>query len=285
MLRAMATTTSDLDPTAFRQLAPELARLRAPNPGPMTGRGTNTYLLGADEVIVIDPGPELDVHIDSILRHAAGPIRLILTTHTHRDHSPAAHALAARCGAVVAGMPAPSCGRQDTAYAPDRVLRDGELVTAGAVDLLAVHTPGHASNHLCFWQPESGTLFSGDHIIAGSTVVIDPPDGDMGQYLCSLQKIRALGARCIMPGHGEPLTDPEAAIDALTAHRLGREAKVTAALPVGAACSLDALTVAVYDDVDPRLHPVAARSLLAHLLKLEAENRATRDDDGRWRRP
>jgi len=265
------------------ELSPGLRRVRAPNPGPMTGRGTNTYLLGNDETIVIDPGPDLPDHIDAILRAAPGPIRWIIVTHTHADHSPATRRLAERSGGRVGGWPAPTAGRQDRSFAPDRRLEDRDTVETADCCLRAVHTPGHASNHLCYWDSATATLYTGDHIIDGSTVVIDPPDGNMTDYLVSLETIRGLGAARLMPGHGEPIPDPITAIDALRAHRLRREAKVVAALQQSEPAEIADLLVAVYDDVSSSLHPIASRSLLAHLLKLEAEGVAARDGS-RWRR-
>jgi glyoxylase-like metal-dependent hydrolase (beta-lactamase superfamily II) len=264
------------------ELGRGLRRVRAPNPGPMTGAGTNTYLLGRTETIVVDPGPAVPSHIEAILRHARGPIRWILVTHTHLDHSPAARELAARTGARLAGRAAPAHGRQDAGFEPDRALVDQELVRAAETRLRAIHTPGHASNHLCYWDPDSGNLFTGDHIIDGSTVVIDPPDGNMSHYLRSLKGLRALRAQCLMPGHGEPLEEPLAAIDALIDHRARREAKVLDALELGQAQTIPALLSSVYDDVATRLHRVAARSLLAHLLKLEEDRRVVRDGEA-WR--
>ena len=263
--------------TGVCELAPGLLRLRAPNPGPMTGNGTNTYLLGRRELIAIDPGPAISAHIEAILRHAPGRIRWILVTHTHPDHSPAARELAERSGAKVAGYPPPGSGRQDRAFAPDRALADRDTIATAEVALQAVHTPGHASNHLCYWQPMLRRLFTGDHIIDGSTVVIDPPDGNMADYLASLRYIKTLDPAILMPGHGGPLADPIASIDALIAHRLRREAKVLAAFRPDQPLSVDELVPIVYDDVSAGLHVVAARSLLAHLLKLERENRACRD--------
>lgn len=273
--------STNSNPAELRKLAPDLRRLRAPNPGPMTGRGTNTYLLGQREVIVIDPGPAIPAHIDAILHHAPGPIRWILVTHTHLDHSPAARELAERSGATVAGYPPPAMGRQDHRFVPDRVLAGQDTIAIEDLTLQAVHTPGHASNHLCYWQEDSRTLFTGDHIIDGSTVVIDPPDGDMGDYLASLHKLKTLAAATLMPGHGEPLPDPVAAIDALIAHRLRRETKVLQALRPDQPLTIDELLPTVYADVDARLHGVAARSLLAHLLKLECDGRAGCDAK-RW---
>ena len=264
-------------------LSPGLRRVRAPNPGPMTGRGTNTYVLGHSETIVIDPGPALPNHIEAILRAAPGPIRWILVTHTHLDHSPAAQLLAGLSGGQIAGRPAPADGRQDRSLVLDRRLEDHDTLETADCCLRAVHTPGHASNHLCYWDSAAAALYTGDHVIEGSTVVIDPPDGNMADYLGSLEKIRSLGAARLLPGHGEPIPDPDAAIVALRAHRLRREAKVTAALAQAEAVDIADLLPSVYDDVSPALHGIASRSLLAHLLKLEIEGIAARDGN-RWRR-
>lgn len=266
-----------------RQLGPGLRVLRAPNPGPMTGSGTNTYLLGERAVVVIDPGPAIPEHIDALVQQAPGPIAWILATHTHLDHSPAANELAARCGARIAGAAPPAGGRQDASFAPDRILADGDVVETADVAVQAVHTPGHASNHLCYWQPETRSLFTGDHIIDGSTVVIDPPDGNMADYMASLRSLKTFHATRLLPGHGNPLLDPSAAIDALIEHRERREAKVLSAVRQDRAFAIDELLPCVYDDVDRGLHRIAGRSLLAHLLKLEADGRICRDGD-RWRR-
>lgn len=266
-----------------RELASGLRRVRAPNPGPMTGSGTNTYIVGDTETVVIDPGPALSGHVAAILRAAPGPIAWILVTHAHLDHSPAARELASRSGARVAGAALPALGRHDPTFTPDRVLTDGDVVETADVVLRAVHTPGHASNHLCYWHARARAVFTGDHIIDGSTVVIDPPDGDMGEYMRSLRKLRALDAAVLLPGHGEPLTEPRTAIDALIAHRERREAKVLRCVPAGRALALETLVRLVYDDVDSSLHRVATRSLLAHLLKLELDGRVV-TDGGRWRR-
>jgi glyoxylase-like metal-dependent hydrolase (beta-lactamase superfamily II) len=249
----------------------------------MTGSGTNTYLLGLDEIVVIDPGPAIASHAEAIVHHAPGPIRWILVTHTHLDHSPAARGLAARTGAKVAGRPAPHYGRQDREFTPDRCLAHEEPILAAGIELTAIHTPGHASNHLCYLAATTGRVFTGDHIIDGSTVVIDPPDGNMTDYLRSLAVLKNLDAKTLMPGHGAPLTSPREAIDALIAHRLRREAKILSTLDDEHYCSIEELVAQVYDDVDRQLHGIAARSLLAHLIKLESENRATRDG-ATWRR-
>jgi glyoxylase-like metal-dependent hydrolase (beta-lactamase superfamily II) len=267
----------------FDEIATGVRRLVARNPGVMTGPGTNTYLVGDERCAVIDPGPDDPVHIARILEAAGGRVTAILATHTHPDHSPAVAALAKSTGAEVFGRPAPVHGRQDATFAPTRVLNDGDSVSVGNLSVRAVHTPGHASNHLCYLLEGAGLLFSGDHIMQGSTVVIGPPDGDMEQYLQSLARLQQEPVTRIAPGHGVVIEDAQAEVARIIAHRLQREAKVVERLRRAGRVTIDALVASVYDDVDPALYPVAKGSLLAHLLKLEAEGRAARDDtDATW---
>ncbi|MEM7500972.1 MAG: MBL fold metallo-hydrolase [Pseudomonadota bacterium] len=256
------------------ELMPGIRCLVAPNPGMMTGPGTNTYLVGTQDIAVIDPGPAIDAHIERIVVVAGAPISKILATHTHPDHSPAAAQLAARTGAEQLGLRAPQGRHQDQTFKPDRELVDGERVRVGDVELQVIHTPGHASNHLCYLHTEHGWLFTGDHIINGSTVVIDPPDGDMSAYLGALETLKTHPLIALAPGHGEPMYEPTMAIDRLIEHRLTREQKVSACLADHPGCDLAGLVVHVYDDVDARLHAIAQRSLLAHLLKLERDGTA-----------
>jgi glyoxylase-like metal-dependent hydrolase (beta-lactamase superfamily II) len=262
------------------QLAPGVRRLLAPNPGMMTGAGTNTYLLGEHDVAVIDPGPAIDRHIDAILA-AAGRIRTVLVTHTHADHSPAALKLSQLTGAKVLGRPAPEGQHQDATFSADRILHDGDTVAVDELDLRVLHTPGHASNHLCYLLTSERLLFTGDHIINGSTVVIDPPDGDMSAYLASLERLKGLRLSAIAPGHGELIDEPYAAIDWLIAHRLQRERGVVAALRSHPGRTATELVPRVYMEIDAGLYPLAERSLLAHLYKLERDGRA-RLADQRW---
>ncbi len=264
------------------QLTPRVRRLTAPNPGMMTGPGTNSYIVGTDELTVIDPGPEIASHIVALQAATGGRLRRILTTHTHFDHSPAVRALKAATGAVVMGMPAPPQDNQDQQFAPDRVPVDGEVIACGDFALRAVHTPGHASNHLCYLLLEDRLLFTGDHIMQGSTVVITPPDGDMGAYLRSLEKLLVFDIDRIAPGHGHLIDAPHDEARKLIAHRLKREQKVVDAFAVRNPATLDELVPVVYADTPLRLHKAARRSLHAHLLKLEADGRVRRGG-GHWR--
>ena len=270
-----------IQPGIPKRLDRYVTRITAPNPGAMTGPGTNTYLVGEDEIAVIDPGPALDSHVAQILEAGAGRIRWILATHTHLDHSPASAALKAATGAQVLGRPAPAGASQDQGFVPDRVPADGERLALGNIHLRAMHTPGHASNHLCYLLEETRMLFTGDHVMQGSTVVINPPDGDMRAYLASLDKLLAEDIAIIAPGHGHLVGAPHREVKRLVAHRLAREAKVAAALGRRGEASVEELVPDVYDDVSPKLFPMAMRSLTAHLDKLVAEGRV-REASGRY---
>lgn len=276
--RCMPLTSGQLD-----EIATGVRRLVARNPGYMTGPGTNTYLLGVQHHVVIDPGPDDPVHMERILEATAGRVTAILATHTHPDHSPAVAALAQATGAEVLGRAAPMHGRQDTTFVPTRILNDGDVVPVGDRALRAIHTPGHASNHLCYLLEDAGLLFSGDHVMQGSTVVIGPPDGNMQQYLQSLARLQREPVVHIAPGHGTVIEDAQAEVARLIAHRLQREAKVVERLRRAGRVTIEVLVTSVYDDVDPRLHLVAKSSLLAHLLKLEADGRAAHAAaDAKW---
>ncbi|MFN5097413.1 MAG: MBL fold metallo-hydrolase [Limnohabitans sp.] len=262
-------------------LLKNLQRLTAPNPGVMTGPGTNSYLVGDPNTgyIAIDPGPADDEHLQRLWRAAGGQIRMIVCTHSHPDHSPGAAPLQALCShkPPILGLASQPTARANSRFSPDRALADGEkLVLQGTgVDgdithtLRVVHTPGHAANHLCLVLEEDGLLFSGDHVLNGSTTVIDPPDGHMGDYLDSLDKLAAAceagGIEFILPAHGHVLGFAHQAITHLKAHRLKREAKIAAAMQALPQGSLQEWVEKAYDDVPPRLWPVAARSLQAHV--------------------
>ena len=263
------------------QLSTLVARITAPNPGMMTGPGTNTYLVGGERLALIDPGPDSPAHLAAMLAAVGSRLRWILCTHTHRDHSPGARALQAATGAEVIGIPAPQHDNQDATFAPDRVFAHGDVLDCGAFTLRAVHTPGHASNHLCYLLEPEKLLFTGDHMMQGSTVVINPPDGDMMAYLGSLEALLTLDIARAAPGHGHPIDTPHEEARRLIAHRLKREQKVVAAFAANNPATLDELLPVVYSDTPERLHPVARRSLYAHLLKLERDGRVERQGE-RW---
>jgi glyoxylase-like metal-dependent hydrolase (beta-lactamase superfamily II) len=263
----------------FSELVPGVRRLLAPNPSMMTGPGTNTYLFGSSAIAIIDPGPNFEEHINRIVATAGAPIRWILVTHTHPDHSPAAMPLAERTGAEVLGRPAPEGEQQDMTFKPDRILEDGDSLVTDEFVLKAVHTPGHASNHLCFRHDETNWLVTGDQIIDGSTVVINPPDGNMKDYIESLRRLKVMRCEALLPGHGERIDDPVRIINWIVDHRLEREAKVLAALKVNPKLSSHDLVPHVYEDVPEHLHALAERSLLAHLLKLEEDGGAEMDNE------
>ncbi len=272
----------ELQPGVTVTLAPGIRRLIAPNAGPLTGPGTNSYLIGEQAIAILDPGPADPAHLQRLIDACEGQARWILVTHTHRDHSPGAAPLAATLGAELIGMPPPASGPQDMSFQPVRTPRDGDGLDVDAFRLTAVHTPGHASNHLCWLLQPGGWLFTGDHIMAGSTVVIAPPDGNMNQYLASLERLKALPVQRIVPGHGEVLEHPVEVVDAIIAHRLKREARVLEALGRRTAASADELLAEVYADTAAHLHKLARLSLQAHLEKLHEDGRARSAPDGRF---
>jgi glyoxylase-like metal-dependent hydrolase (beta-lactamase superfamily II) len=256
-----------------------VVRVTAPNPGVMTGPGTNSYVVGTGDRVVIDPGPDVSGegmagHLDALVAAAGDRIGWIVVTHTHLDHSPAASALAERTGAEVIGFDVRD------GFTPDRAASEGFTLAGAGFGLRAVHTPGHASNHLCWLLTDERMLFSGDHVMGGSTVVIAPPDGDMVVYLHSLRRLLALdpALATIAPGHGPLLTDPAATVEGVIAHRLEREALVLQALRGAGPATVEVLLPLVYRDVGEELAPVAAKSLWAHLRKLAGEGRARSTD-------
>ena len=259
------------------QVHPKVRRLLAGNPSPFTFTGTQTYIVGAGEVAVVDPGPDLPDHIEAILAATDGErIAAILCTHTHRDHSPASRPLAAATGAPVVGC-APLAiedegPRADAAfdfdYAPDRVLEEGEEAAGDGWTLCAVATPGHTSNHLCFALAGEGVLFTGDHVMGWSTTVVSPPDGDMADYMASLNRLLGRDDLIYFPAHGPAVETPHAHVRALIVHRRMREKQILAQIEAGER-RIRAMVEAMYRDIDPRLHPAAGRSVLAHLRDLE----------------
>ncbi len=277
----------------IQQVSPLIGRLLTDNPGPFTFRGTGVYIVGRDDVAVIDPGPDLPAHVEA-LKHALAGRRVshILVTHTHSDHSPAAQPLKAWSGARTYAFGPHGSGWAedgvrveeggDMAFVPDVRLRDGEIVAGNGFTFEAVHTPGHTSNHMCFALKEEKALFSGDHVMGWSTTVVTPPDGDMAAYMASLRKLLPRDDAILYPTHGGPIRGPRPFIQAYIAHRLEREAQILACLRDGVS-TIPEMVARIYAAVDKRLHPAAARSVLAHLIQLEAEGRVG-GDGARYRR-
>ena len=284
------------EPGRVQHLAPGLRVVLAPNPSPMTLHGTNTYLLGEGSVAVIDPGPDHAPHLDAILAALAPGERIshILVTHAHRDHSPLSRALSRAAGAPVLAYGGATAGRSrtmarlaatgaieggegvDTEFMPDVMLADGETVDGRTWSVKALHTPGHFANHLSFlWRD---AIFCGDHVMGWNSSLVSPPDGDMGAYMASLDRLAAEGARRLYSGHGDPVEDPALRIAELVRHRRGREAAILAALAGGPA---DAATLAraIYTDLPPGVLPAAERNVLAHLIDLEERNLVRTEGD------
>jgi glyoxylase-like metal-dependent hydrolase (beta-lactamase superfamily II) len=272
-------------PDIAQTLSPLVRRVLAPNPSPFTYTGTQTYLVGTGDVAVIDPGPADPDHIAGILAATAGErITAIVCTHTHRDHSPAAKPLAEATGASIIGC-APltiddSGPRADASfdpyYAPDRVLGDGERLSGNDWTLEAVATPGHTSNHLCYALIEENALFTGDHVMGWSTTVVSPPDGDMADYMASLDKLIARTDVIYYPAHGEPVTNPQRFARSLAGHRRQREGQILRLVREGVGVIED-MVPRMYAGVDKRLYPAAGRSVLAHLIDLENRGKTARE--------
>ncbi|PWE16974.1 MBL fold metallo-hydrolase [Marinicauda salina] len=269
------------------QLTPRVRRVVAPNPGPFTYTGTGVYIVGRGEVAVIDPGPVIEDHIAALDAALEGErVACVLVTHHHLDHSPLAAPLADKHGCRVHGMtPAPtepSGGEvrieagDDHGFSPDVLIADGARFEGPGWTLEAMHTPGHTSNHVCFALAEENALFCGDHVMGWSTSVVSPPDGHMGDYIAQLERIRAAGFDRLWPTHGPPVDDPAPFLDAYIDHRRGREAQILAEIAAGRTRIRD-MVEAMYADVDKRLHPAAAHSVLAHLIHLVERGRVACD--------
>jgi glyoxylase-like metal-dependent hydrolase (beta-lactamase superfamily II) len=252
--------------------APGIGRIVAPNPGPMTYYGTNSWLLDEpDGITVIDPGPNDASHLAAILAAAGGRVRTILLTHTHHDHLGATAALQAATGAPVLAWGTPWALN----FAPTRGIADGEQIGR----LTALYTPGHASDHVCFAHT-SGAVFTGDHVMSWSTSIVSPPDGDMLAYMDSLRRLVARDDRLYLPGHGPPLPNPGTLARGILGHRIMREASILRCLDAGRTTD-EAIATAIYAGLAPHLIPAAAGNVLAHLLKLQAEGRAIQRN-GNW---
>jgi glyoxylase-like metal-dependent hydrolase (beta-lactamase superfamily II) len=274
-------------------VSPLVHRVLAPNPGPFTFRGTGVYLVGANDVAVIDPGPDLPEHVESLKRALAGKrLTHILVTHTHNDHSPAARALKEWSGAPTYGYGAHGAGKAeegvvveeggDMDFVPDIRVKDGDVIEGNGFTFECVFTPGHTSNHMCFELVEEKALFTGDHVMGWSTTVVAPPDGDMRSYMASLRKLLARSDAVLWPTHGGPVRDPRPFLNAYIDHRLEREAQILACLQDGMK-TIPEMVARIYADMDKRLHPAAARSVLAHLIQLSEEGRVACDSEAHYR--
>ena len=284
---------SEQTPGVPEQLEPLVARLLAPNPSPFTHTGTQVHLVGTTDLAVIDPGPDDPAHIDAIVRAIAGrPVRAIVITHTHRDHSPGSRPLAAAIGAPIVGcapLALDDAGiRADAAfdrgYAPDRVLAEGDSVCGEGWTLTALATPGHTSNHLAYVLPEAqdgaGALFSGDHVMGWSTSIVSPPDGNMTAYMASLEKLLPRTERRYYPAHGDPIENPQRLVRGMLGHRKQREGQILRSLR-DAPAAIGEMVARMYVGIDPRLFPAAERSVLAHLIDLRDRDRVA-EQGGIW---
>ncbi|MEL7213319.1 MAG: MBL fold metallo-hydrolase [Pseudomonadota bacterium] len=276
------------------ELEPGLRLVRCNNPSPMTFTGTNTYLLGTTEIAIIDPGPQDMAHLEAILDAVpkGGKITHIFVTHSHLDHSPLARVLADRSGAPIYAMGDSSVGRSaimerlsasglvgggegvDPDFQPDITLRNGDVIESAEWQIEAIHTPGHFGNHMSFATQD--IVFTGDHVMGWASSLVSPPDGDLTQFMASCEVLKARDARVFYAGHGDPITDPQARLDWLIAHRRSREAQIVEAMSAGPATAGE-LTKAIYTDVDPRLLPAAERNVLAHLIDLTGRGLAAPD--------
>ncbi len=277
-------------PAAPDSLEPGVLRLTANNPSPFTNTGTQSYVVGTTDLAVIDPGPAGDAdHLDALIAAIAGrPVVAILCTHTHRDHSPlardlklATHAPIGGCAPLALEDGGPRADASfDHDYAPDRVLADGESVSGDGWTLTALATPGHTSNHLCF-ALDGGALFSGDHVMGWSTSIVSPPDGDMGDYMTSLDKLLQREDRVYYPGHGDPVDNPRRLVRGMMGHRKSREGAILRLLEKGENQTMP-MVARMYSGLDPRMHPAAERSVLAHLFDLRKRGLVTGREGGAW---
>lgn len=269
------------------QLSPLVQRIVARNPGPFTYTGTGVYIVGTDTVAVLDPGPMIDDHFEALKRALDGrKVSHVLVSHGHSDHSPMAQPLADWAGcktySKAEGVPTAKGvlgSDDDLGFSPDAFIHEGDVLTGPGWTLDVIETPGHTSNHVCFGLREENACFSGDHIMGWSTTVVSPPDGDMGDYLASLTKIRAMGFDKLLPTHGPPVEeDVDGFIEAYTAHRLEREEAILERLRQGDE-TIPVMVETIYSGVDKSLHPAACHSVLGHVIKLVREGQVTTPDD------
>ncbi len=269
------------------RVSPLIHRVLAPNPGPFTFKGTGVYIVGRDDVAVIDPGPDLPDHVEALKAALSGKrVSHILVTHTHSDHSPAAAILKEWSGAKTYAFGPHGSGKAeegvkveeggDMGFVPDIRVRDGQTIEGADFSFECVFTPGHTSNHMCFALKEEDALFAGDHVMGWSTTVVAPPDGDMAAYMVSLRKLHAREDATLWPTHGGPVRRPKPFLEAYIEHRLARETQIVSALAEGIE-SIPEIVARIYADTDKRLHPAAARSVLAHLIQLTQEGRVVAD--------
>lgn len=272
-------------------LSPLVTRVLAANPSPFTYTGTQTYIVGTQDVAVIDPGPDDASHIAALCDIVGGRrVAAILCTHTHRDHSPAARPLADLTAAPIIGC-APltldddgprADAAFDASYRPDRVLTDGETLTGADWTLMAVATPGHTSNHLCFALAQERALFTGDHVMGWSTSVISPPDGDMTDYMASMARLLDRDDAIYYPAHGDPIENPQRLVRGMMGHRKQREGQILRFLERNGASLIPAMVAEMYKGIDPRLHGAAGRSVLAHLIDLQRRGVVIAQEGARW---
>ncbi|MCY4263731.1 MAG: MBL fold metallo-hydrolase [Gammaproteobacteria bacterium] len=271
------------EPVALAEIDVPVFRILGRNPGPMTGPGTNSYLIGKEQLSLLDPGPRDLVQLQCFLRLIGKrKLRYILLTHTHGDHSPGAIPLAEATGAELVGMSAPDAPGQDQSFKPSRQWQHGDCLELGEYTLELVHTPGHVSNHICYLLRPDQLLFTGDHVLQGTTSVILPPDGNMSDYLNSLRLLQDIDLRYLAPGHGSLMSNPRKEIEGLIKHRMRRENKIVSVLSSLGNSTLDELVKDAYDDVSAHLIPWAKKTLLAHLIKLQKDGRAI-EENTRWR--